>query len=74
MKRSLEIIISIIILMLSAVSSYERMTAKDHLKLGDYYLGIPSFDKAIASFKKAIRLEPGYAESHIEIGVVFPVS
>ena len=71
MKRVLAIIIGVSILMLSATSAFAQMTAKDHFNRGNDYYEQGDYEKALASYKEAIRIKPDFAEAHYELGRIF---
>ena len=71
MKRVLAIIIGVSILMLSATSAFAQMTAKDHFNRGNDYYEQGDYEKALASYKEAIRIKPDDVDAHGKLGLAY---
>lgn len=54
-----------------AAAKTSPSSSQNHNNLGDYYGRHGNFDKAIAEFKKAIELRPGYADALHNLGNVY---
>jgi len=44
---------------------------KDRLQLGYWYADNNQYDKAITEYKRALKLDPNFADAHYELGHVY---